>query len=68
MAEEQRTRHIKEQTPQCLVNNKQRNRAEDLGNTHPIMNGKIKQVEPFHNVLQAARNECISLLPSQGLL
>lgn len=24
MAEEQRTRHIKEQTPQCLVNNKQK--------------------------------------------
>ena len=42
VAEEQRTRNIKEQISQRLVNKKQKKQAEDKGNTHPAMNGKIK--------------------------
>lgn len=43
VAEEQRAKHRKEQTSQHLVNNKQKKQTEDLGNTHPGMNGKIKR-------------------------
>lgn len=42
MTKEQRTRHIKGQTSQPLVNNKQKKQAEDKGNAHPVMNGEIK--------------------------
>lgn len=38
-----RTKHIKEQTSQHLVNNKQKKPTEDLGNTHPVMKGKMRQ-------------------------